>query len=183
MNVKSIREKIRDDFINDSVNIDDVYEYVYNKTYTDYLREAIDRELVWKREFEANKNKIMDKVKTKISKADDLDKDVIVDDADKEDKNPKVVETPKVVKDFKKLHEKIKRIMDDIVSIYSLYGEQLKESVDVSKYTKMFLEDIQTSVADVKNIVDFCDEMDYDTYNDLCEFLNNAHIFVIFIKD
>ncbi len=74
--------------------------------------------------------------------------------------------------------------MDDIVAIYSLYGERLEEQADYeSRYTKMILEDIKSDVSSIKEIVDFCNEIEYDIYSRLDELLNKAIIFLIFIKD
>ncbi len=49
----SIRDEIKNMFVSKKeVNPELVYSYIRNKTYKDYLQEAIDRELVWKKEFE-----------------------------------------------------------------------------------------------------------------------------------
>lgn len=175
----SLKDEIKNKFIYEKIiDFDLVYKYVSSKTFNDYLREAIDRELIWRKEFDKNKNKILDSINNKKDKNIE-GVDVIIDD-----KKDNEVKQSKVVTDFKKLHEKIKRIMDDIVAIYSLYGERLEESNDnVARYTKMILEDIKSDVSDIKKVIDFCDEIDYDIYCRLNELLNNAIIFLVFIKD
>lgn len=179
----SLKDEIKNKFIYEKlIDFDLVYKYVSSKTFNDYLREAIDRELIWRKEFDKNKNKILDSINSRKDKNVE-GVDVIIDDK-KEDKKDNEVKQSKVVTDFKKLHEKIKRIMDDIVAIYSLYGERLEESSDnVARYTKMILEDIKSDVSDIKKIIDFCDEIDYDIYCRLMDLLDNAIIFLVFIKE
>lgn len=170
--LNEIRDKIVNDFFAGKINTDDVCYYISSR----YIKEAIDRDLVWRKEFEKNKEKIYDSINTKSVKVKDVD--VSEEESDK----PREVKRS-VVDDFKKIHEKIKRIMDDIVAIYSLYGERLEESTKEAEYSKMILEDISNYVNDINKKLDFCNGISYDIYNELIRDLDKAHSFVIFIKD
>jgi len=129
------------------------------------LIESIDRDRLWVKEYKKNKSNIENKVIKQ--------------------EEPKKVkkETGGVVDDFKKLHEKIKHIMDDIVGIYSLYGEkELKESISpIEGYAKLILEDISDDLLYIKKSLEVLKELDYNDYMLLESRINMAGNFVNFI--